>query len=117
MAFSLKKWITGQMESARLNDANDNWTAIEGAIDTLQTNASLQWTGDNSDPVIDIIAVNYLSLPNNCTRLVTVKRSASQGLIVFKADNQYGKVIMLSYFTTGITVYQLYNGTWTERVI
>lgn len=80
-------------------------------------NASLQWTGDNSDPVIDIIAVNYLSLPNNCTRLVTVKRSASQGLIVFKADNQYGKVIMLSYFTTGITVYQLYNGTWTERVI
>jgi hypothetical protein len=37
MAFSLEKWITGQMESARLNDANDNWTAIEGAIDTLQT--------------------------------------------------------------------------------
>ena len=41
MAFSLKKWITGQMESARLNDYNDNMTAIEGAIDTLQTNASL----------------------------------------------------------------------------
>ena len=41
MAFSLKKWVTGMLESTRLNDTNTNWTDIESAIDTLQTNASL----------------------------------------------------------------------------
>jgi hypothetical protein len=41
MAFSLKKWVTGMLESTRLNDTNTNWTDIESAIDTLQTNAGL----------------------------------------------------------------------------
>jgi hypothetical protein len=41
MAFTLKKHTSNQLESARLNDVNDNWGDIEQAIDTLQTNASL----------------------------------------------------------------------------
>ena len=41
MAFTLKKHTSNQLESARLNDVNQNWTDIETAIDALQTNASL----------------------------------------------------------------------------
>jgi len=40
MAFTLKKHTSNQLESARLNDVNQNWTDIETAIDALQTNAS-----------------------------------------------------------------------------
>ena len=45
MAFTLKKHTSNQLESARLNDVNDNWGDIEQAIDILQTNASLQQAG------------------------------------------------------------------------
>ena len=45
MAFTLKKHTSNQLESARLNDVNDNWGDIEQAIDTLQTNASLLQSG------------------------------------------------------------------------
>ena len=56
MAFSLKKWVTGMLESTRLNDTNTNWTDIESAIDTLQTN----WTDIES--AIDTLQTNA-SLP------------------------------------------------------
>lgn len=39
------------------------------------------------------------------------------GAIVFKYSNSYGKVILVPYGTTGIIVYQLMNGTWSERSI
>jgi hypothetical protein len=45
MAFTLKKHTSNQLESARLNDVNDNWGDIEQAIDILQTNASLCQSG------------------------------------------------------------------------
>ncbi len=39
--FTLKKRTTGQMESDRINDVDDNWGTLETAIRDLQANASL----------------------------------------------------------------------------
>ena len=67
MAFSLKKWVTGMLESTRLNDTNTNWTDIESAIDTLQTNASLpQGTLANNTDLDNVISngVWYLAGSN-----------------------------------------------------
>jgi hypothetical protein len=63
MAFTLKKHTSNQLESARLNDVNDNWGDIEQAIDILQTNASLCQSGrvsalqvaPNSVTTVDLI--------------------------------------------------------------
>ena len=39
MAFTLKKHTSNQLESARLNDVNDNWGDIENAVNVLDSGA------------------------------------------------------------------------------
>ena len=119
MAFTLKKHTSNQLESARLNDVNQNWTDIETAIDALQTNASLllRWTGKESQSVLDIIQANYGNLPNYSMRNVIITRGWAYGAVVFKASDTAGKVLVFGYDATGLTIYRLLDGTWTERTI
>jgi hypothetical protein len=105
MAFSLKKWVTGMLESTRLNDTNTNWTDIESAIDTLQTNASLLpihkllqnesilgyaetlspgayfvWTTEDT---IDLPSANYRHMPG----LILVRTTTGIVVVLFNRTN------------------------------
>ena len=117
MAFSLKKWVTGMLESTRLNDTNTNWTDIESAIDTLQTNASLLWTGTDSQTYLDVIADNLPSLPSNRTSTVTISRGNIYGAVILKRDNTNCKAIIMPHFGTQVTVAVMTNSIWEYRAI
>jgi len=119
MAFSLKKWITGQMESARLNDANDNWTAIEGAIDTLQTNASLL-------PIQGTVEGSIITYAENLTRcgayIVAVHSGITTDVPSAYYQNMPGiilrryaaRVIVLFNYSTGqLAVNARYTSGWS----
>jgi hypothetical protein len=73
--------------------------------------------GDTSQTALDIIKANYNDLPNSRISNVIIVRGTYYGAVIFKYTNLYGKVELFDYNTTGITVYRLYNGTWSERVI
>ena len=112
MAFSLKKWVTGMLESTRLNDTNTNWTDIESAIDTLQTNASLlpirkslqnesvlgyadtlspgAYLVSTTADTIDLPSANYRFMPG----LILVRTTSGAGL-------SYGIVVVLFNYTNG----------------
>jgi hypothetical protein len=117
MAFSLKKWVTGMLESTRLNDTNTNWTDIESAIDTLQTNASLLWTGTGSQTYLDVIADNLPSLPANRTSVATVSRGNIYGAVILKRNNTNCKAIIMPHFGTQVTVAVMTDGIWEDRAI
>ena len=107
------------MESARLNDYNDNMTAIEGAIDTLQTNASLLWQGDSASTLQDLINTGYMALPNSVVHSVRIQRGPDgYGATVYKSSNLYGAVLVFNYSSTfGAELWQLRNGTWYNTKI
>lgn len=113
--FTLKKRTTGQMESDRINDVDDNWGTIEAAIRGLQANASLRWTGDASQTLQDIIINGYASLPDKCMRLVTIARSPDGwGAVIYKSNLLYGAALVFNYNASfGIELHQVRNGTWS----
>ena len=81
-------------------------------------NASLLWEGTTSQTVLEIVAEKYQNLPNNSIRMVVILRGGGKyGAVVFKSSNLYGKVALLNYGESGITIYRLYSGAWTERTI
>ena len=97
MAFSLKKWVTGMLESTRLNDTNTNWTDIESAIDTLQTDASLpKGTLPNNTDLNNVTAngiyfiaggYTYLNLPLGVTAGVLIVSTPNGTQIVQRFAN------------------------------
>jgi hypothetical protein len=119
MAFTLKKHTSNQLESARLNDVNDNWGDIEQAIDILQTNASLllYWTGTDPQTYLDVIADNLPSLPKNRTSNVTITRGNVYGAVILKRNNTNCKAIIIPHFGTDIIVAVMKDGAWTSRTI
>jgi len=119
MAFTLKKHTSNQLESARLNDVNDNWGDIEQAIDILQTNASLLWQGDSASTLQDIINTGYMALPNTVVRSARIQRGPDgYGATVYKSNNLYGAVFVFNYSSTfGAELWQLRNGTWYNTKI
>ena len=97
MAFSLKKWVTGMLESTRLNDTNTNWTDIESAIDTLQTNASLLaeqvWSGN--------IEVPHYQDPSGSLEVPLSKQVASGSVLAIRvsrsaSDSRNDQVLFIS---------------------
>ena len=109
---------TGQQEGQRMQDVDENFGRVEQAIDTLNANTKLLWwTGKSSQSVLDIIQANYGNLPNFSMRNVIITRGWAYGAIVFKTSNTAGKVLVFGYDDTGLTIYRLLNGTWTERTI
>lgn len=114
---------TGQMESQRMQDVDDNFGAIEQAIDTLNANASLLVQGDLSSTATsvenyfdDLLQNDPNSIPNltisfrdvsiNGPRwIMTINRRNSQLLIhAFSANNA-------RYY------YRSTSGTWTVREV
>jgi hypothetical protein len=82
-------------------------------------NASLRWEGTASQTPLELVEANYPNLPSPCMRLVTIfiHGYAVYGALVFKYTNSNGKVVILSYLETGITVFRLRDGTWSTRTI
>lgn len=113
MAFSLKKWVTGMLESTRLNDTNTNWTDIESAIDTLQTNAGLlpirkslqnesvlgyaatlspgAYLVSTTADTIDLPSANYRFMPG-LILVRTTKEGVSYGIAVVLFDYTNGQI-------------------------
>ena len=79
----------------------------------------MRWEGTSPQTIADVISANYPNLPNYSVRLVyaTVFGSATCGLLVFKYNNDHGKVTALNYTSDGIRVYRLLSGTWSYRDI
>ena len=81
MAFSLKRWVTGMLESTRLNDTNTNWTDIESAVNDLETITSLWQHRELSVPSIALSAgltsviVDIPSVDGYVPQFATLKRS------------------------------------------
>ena len=66
----------------------------------------------------DAVASAYASLSNQTMCQGIIKRSGTiYGVVFFRGTATYGKVILLSYFALGLTVYLLGNGTWTKKDI
>ena len=81
-------------------------------------NASLQWIAASGQTLLDLIETKYPSLPHSCMRNVIAEvNSIKYGLIVFKWNDNYGKIVMLNNYDTGVTVYRLNAGTWSYRTI
>ena len=97
MAFTLKKHTSNQLESARLNDVNQNWTDIETAIDALQTNASLLaeqvWSGN--------IEVPHYQDPSGSLEVPLSKQVATGSVLAIRvsrspSDSRNDQVLFIS---------------------
>lgn len=123
MAFSLKKWVTGMLESTRLNDTNTNWTDIESAIDTLQTNASLLVKSDLSSTAASIeeyfdnlLQNNPSSIPNNAISFRDVFIAGPRWIMTI---NRRGTQLVIHAFTANNAryYYRSTGGTWTVKQV
>ena len=126
MAFSLKKWVTGMLESTRLNDTNTNWTDIESAIDTLQTNASLLVQSNLSSTAAsieeyfdDLLQNNPSSIPNIAISFRDVSIAGHRWIMTInRRDNQLA--IHAFRPTTAANAryyYRSTSGTWTVKQV
>jgi len=123
MAFSLKKWVTGMLESTRLNDTNTNWTDIESAIDTLQTNASLLVQSNLSSTAAsieeyfdDLLQNNPSSIPNIAISFRDVSIAGHRWIMTInRRDNQ----LVIHAFTANNAryYYRSTSGTWSVKQV
>jgi predicted alpha/beta-fold hydrolase len=123
MAFSLKKWVTGMLESTRLNDTNTNWTDIESAIDTLQTNASLLMQSNLSSTAAsveeyfdDLLQNNPSSIPNIAISFRDVSIAGHRWIMTInRRDNQ----LVIHAFTANNAryYYRSTSGTWSVKQV
>lgn len=123
MAFTLKKHTSNQLESARLNDVNQNWTDIETAIDALQTNASLLVQSKPSSAAAsveayfdDLLQNNPSSIPNRAISFRDVSIAGYRWVMtIYRRDNQ----LFIHAFTSSRAryYYRSTSGTWSVKQV
>jgi len=66
----------------------------------------------------DAIASFYADQPIKSMRMGTMSLDGDlKGLIIFKTDANYGKVIIMDYWASGIDIYKLSGGTWSKKTL
>ena len=118
MPITLKKTTDAANVTAwQQTDYDANMTAIENAVNALDSGFLLYWTGTDPQTYLDVIADNLPSLPNNRTSNVTISRGNVYGAVILKRNNTNCKAIIIPHFGTDIIVAVMQNGAWTERTI
>lgn len=120
MAFTLKKHTSNQLESARLNDVNQNWTDIETAIDALQTDVDENF--GRLEAEVDLLKGEVISVASHS---VTESGSNANGTWIKYADGRMECYLVkdvenftLSYAlgTTGVA-FNYYEWTYPKPFI
>jgi len=115
MAFTLKKHTSNQLESARLNDVNDNWGDIEQAIDILQTNASLRIYDNSTTSLENAIKNKWADLPLTSGRFVDLclirVSSSNLGIAAIIKTTTSGRVLLVT--ASGVSSMSYDGTTWS----
>ena len=82
MAFTLKKHTSNQLESARLNDVNDNWGDIENAVNVLDSGAVIGrgTLANNTD--LNTVKTNGAYLLSSANTYTNMPADATSGILI-----------------------------------
>ena len=82
MAFTLKKHTSNQLESARLNDVNDNWGDIENAVNVLDSGAVIGrgTLANNTD--LNTVKTNGAYLLLSANTYTNMPAGATSGILI-----------------------------------